>query len=129
MLLAVTVRVFTHTVSVPAHTHTVTVPDHTHAITMVYGLYEDNVGADGSYYPKVISMWIDGIDRSVALGGPWAAASNTPVDVEFEITSYLVEAAGGLRQNHTVEFRCASWQWDIEVECDLLLTIQAIAVV
>jgi hypothetical protein len=40
-----------------------------------------------------------------------------------------VEAAGGLRQNHTIVFGCASGQGEIEVEIDMLLSIQAIAMV
>lgn len=110
-----TVSNHTHTVS--DHTHTT--PAHTHDLT--YGLYED------TQYPTEISLSINGLDRTVELGGTWDDEGDG-ADVELDITDYLVNAVGGLRQNHSVEFSCASGRGDIEAEIDMLVTIQAIAV-
>lgn len=112
----------THSVSVPAHTHSVDIPAHTHDLTAAYGIYQDTV------YPTTISIYINGTDRTTALGGPWAAGGGSATG-ELEITEYLAEASGGLRQNHTIEFRCNSGQGEIEAEIDMLVSIQAIAVV
>lgn len=119
----VTIGDHTHTVSVPAHTHDVTLPDHTHTMTATYGIYQD-----GSH-PTTISLYIDGVNRSAALGGPWAGGGGAADIDELDITAYLVEAAGGLRQRHTLEFRCASGQGEIEAEVDMLVTVQAIVIV
>ena len=92
------------------------------ALSAVYGIYQDTL------YPTTISVYINGTDRTTALGGPWASGGAS-VDVELEITDYLAQATGGLRQNHTVQFRCSSGQGEIEAEIDMLVSIQAIAVV
>lgn len=112
----------THSVSVPDHTHDVTVPDHTHDLTTAYGIYQDTA------HPTSISIYINGVDRTSALGGPWATGG-AAVEAELEITPYLAEDAGGLRQNHSIEFRCTSGQGEIEAEIDMLVSIQAIAVI
>lgn len=102
------------------HTHDVTIPAHNHTLT--YGLFQDTT------YPQTITVTINGVDETAALGGPWAL-TNAAVEVELDITTYLVNASGGLRQNHRVEFGCAALsQGEIEFECDMLLSIQAIAV-
>jgi hypothetical protein len=114
--------VHNHTLTLSNHTHSVTVADHTHTLTNTYGIYQDTVN------PTSISIYINGVDRTAALGGPWAAGG-AAADDELDITTYLVNASGGLRQNHTISFRCASGQGEVEVEVDMLVTLQAIAVV
>lgn len=106
-----------HTVS--NHTHTVTIPAHNHTLT--YGLYAD------TNYPQVISLSINSVDVTVALGGTWAP-TNATVEQEVDITDYLVEAVGGLRQHHRISFSCTTGQGEIEMEVNMLLTIQAIAI-
>lgn len=91
---------------------------HSHGLT--YGFYED------SDYPDHISVYIDGIDRTVALGGTWAD-DGAAVETTVEITDYLDDQAT-LRGNHTVEFRCTGGQGEIEAELVMLMTIQAITV-
>lgn len=125
----------THTVTIPDHTHSTpahqhATPDHQHATpdhqhdtpdhthTLTYGIHEDTT------YPQVISLHIDGVDRTVALGGTWAPA-NSSVEVEVDITDYLND---DLRKNHRIKFSCTTGQGEIEMECDMLLSIQAIAV-
>lgn len=99
------------------HTHTVTA--HTHDLT--YGLYEDD------QYPTELSLSINGIDRTTELGGTWDDAGEG-IEVEIDITDFLVNAVGGLQQNHSIIFSCDSGQGEIEAEVDMLVTIQAIAV-
>lgn len=105
-----------HSVTIPNHTHTV--PNHTHA--QAYGISDDSVR------PNTVSVWIDGTDRTSALGGPWGGGGSA-IDVTLDITEYLVNAAGGLRQKHTVELKCSSGQGEIEATVELYETIQAIA--
>lgn len=118
-----------HDVTVPNHSHNVTIPNHTHSLdipghnhSMSYGLYAD------TNYPQGISLSIDSVDVTAALGGPWAP-SNAGIDIELDITDYLVNASGGLRQNHTLKFEATGGQGEVVMECDMLVTVQPIAVV
>lgn len=113
-----TVSDHTHTVNIPDHTHSIIIPDHTHDVQ--YGIFDD------SQYPTNISLFVNGVDRTADLGGPWAT-SGGPVDVDVEISQYLINAGGGLRQKHNIEFRCDSGRGQIEVTVELYETIQAIA--
>jgi hypothetical protein len=112
-----------HTISVSGHQHGI---EHTHTftpnLTASYGIFQDTL------YPTTIFLEIDGVARGEALGGPWAAGG-AAVAVELDITTYLVNASGGLRQNHSIKFSCTSGQGEIEAEIDMLVSIQAIAVV
>ena len=93
--------------------------NHTHVLS--YGINDD------ASYPRTIGVKINGIDRTIALGGTWAP-SNAPVDVSVDITQYLVDAVGGLRQDHDIEFTCTSGQGTIEFEVPMLCVVQPIAV-
>lgn len=115
----VTISNHTHSVTISAHTHTVTIPSHNHTLT--YGLYADTT------YPQVISLLINSVDVTTEIGGTWAP-TNASVEIEVDITSYLVDAVGGLRQNHRIAFSCTTAQGEIEAEVNMLLTIQAISV-
>lgn len=56
-------------------------------------------------YPSDITATIDGVDVTSALGGPWnPSAGNSAIDVTLDITSYIVDAPGGLYQNHDIVF-------------------------
>lgn len=92
--------------------------EHSHGLT--YGFYED------SDYPDHISVYVDGVDRTSALGGTWADGG-AAVETTVEITDYVDDQAT-LRGNHTVEFRCTGGQGEIEAELVMLMTVQAIAV-
>jgi hypothetical protein len=59
---SVTILGHTHDVTITPHSHTVVVPSHVHSV--VYGIY---VGPT----PGSISVQINGVDRTSALGGPW----------------------------------------------------------
>lgn len=106
------------------HTHEVTVPEHTHELS--YGVFQDDV------LPADISVIIDGTDRTVELldgiGLFAESPQSTPAEYEVDITEYLINAVGGLRQNHRIEFTADVGRGEIEMECKMLLTIMAIAV-
>jgi len=116
---SITIAAHTHDITIPAHTHGIEIPAHNHA--MSYGIYNDTV------YPQGISLSINGVDVTAALGGPWAA-TNDGIEIELDITDYLVNASGGLRQTHELEFTCTGGRGEIVAVCDMLTTIQAIAV-
>lgn len=84
-----------------------------------YGVFED------TEYPRSISLLINGVDRSSELGGPWAV-SEQAVELELDVTDILIE--DGIRRNHNFTFTALSGHGEIEVEIDLLVTIQPIAV-
>jgi len=71
-----------HTHTIP-HTHTMNhthnVPGHGHATTL--GITEGGTAAG-------LRLYIDGVDRSAALGGPWGAAALV------DITPYLLNVRG-----------------------------------
>jgi len=111
-----------HQHSLPDHMHDINIPPHTHEVD--YGLFTD------THYPQNIYLAINGVDVTSELGGPWAP-SDAAVEVEVEISSYLRDAAGGLRQTHTLTFTVTGGsdnQGTMEVQVDMLCTIQAIAV-
>lgn len=109
----------THEVSIPSHSHNVTIPSHTHSLT--YGIYDD------TQYPQTVRLFINGTNRTGALGGPWATSGGA-LNVELDITEYLAEAAGGLRQEHELEITCGSGQGTVEVLVELFEVVQAIPV-
>ncbi len=94
-----------------SHTHAVTLPSHTHGL--VFGIYE---GA-GPTANANVTVTINGVDRTAALGGPF--------DGDFlarDITPYLQDAQGHpLRQRNTIVFT-AGELLDLEIVCKSLVT-------
>jgi len=72
---------------------------------------------EGDQHPKGIQLWINGVDRSSAFGGPWnnrlsgtpgvgwtaGQYENNALDVTCDITSYIL-AAASIYQDHVIEF-------------------------
>lgn len=56
------------------------------------------------YYPHNLSIKINGVDVTSALGGPWGSYTSS-LDVQLDITDYIVNASGGLYQDHDIEFQ------------------------
>ncbi len=118
----------THTIHSSAHSHSHghgmahTHDAHSHTMTVTYGIFDDTA------YPSTISLSIDSIDRTTALGGPWNVAGGAMNSV-LDITTYLVNAAGGLRQNHSLVFSCTGGLGQVIVTIRILETTQSIAVV
>jgi hypothetical protein len=116
-----------HLFTAPAHTHDVanhthTTPNHTHPQSFSI--------SDDTATPDTISIFVDGIDRTSALGGPFVVGGgNATLDLNAGlVTGYLVNASGGLRQEHILEIRCASGQGRSEIQVELYEVVQAIAV-
>lgn len=122
----------TGNVSDVSHTHTVTISSHTHSVsgstssagtshnhTLTYGIFDDSAPANYS-----TSVYINGIDRTAALGGPW----NTTATVSLDVSAYLVDANGHpLRQDNIVQFRTASAAaYDIVAQALSMITASAI---
>lgn len=64
-------------------------------------------------YPSDITITIDGVDATTALDGPWnPSAGNSPIDVTLDITNYIVNAPGGLYQDHQIVFIAGSKSGD-----------------
>jgi hypothetical protein len=102
-----------------ALTHTVTLTDHTH--TLSYGVYEQTASATPG-----VSISINGVDRTAALGGPW----NT--DQNIDITTYLLDTAGQqpLRQQHVILLSVAAGKLiDLDVTLRSMVTANSVAAV
>lgn len=60
---------------------------------------------EGNQHPKGLHIYIDGVDRSLELGGPWnnggAGLDNAAINVSADITNYLTS---NLYQEHTIVF-------------------------
>lgn len=105
-----------HTINIPAHTHTVP------ALLVDFGIEDD------SQLPDTVRVKINGVDQTIALGGPWGVGG-FPIEIELDITDFLINASGGLRQLHQVEISCTDGQGEVEAAVELRQTVQSIAVV
>lgn len=88
-----------------------------HAVPMKSESYWTSVPANmlfwqvtpGYNYPSDVSISIDGVDVTAALGGPWnPGGGNAEIDVDVDITNYIKNASGGLYQDHSIVFTCLS---------------------
>lgn len=101
-VVLVRLRIKTRPLYTTADVGIYTVPSvpYSSALSYSYRVYEND------QYPSDISLFIDGIDRTAELGGPWnPSAGNLPVDETLDITSYITSAAGGLYQDHSLVFK------------------------
>jgi hypothetical protein len=57
-------------------------------------------------YPQGLRLRINDEDVTVALGGPWNDGVNAQADFTVDISAYIIDAAGGLYQNHKIEIEC-----------------------
>lgn len=93
------------------HTHNVSA--HVHGLT--YGIFESTLPA-----APAVQVWINGTNRTIALGGPWNA------DFSVDITSYLTDAGGRpLWGTNTVEFRKPTTSPDA---IDIIADVQSLAI-
>lgn len=76
--------------------------------------------------PTGIHLYIDGVDETSGLGGPWAPSGGA-VTVDLDITDIIV-ANPPLQQEHTVQLRCTSGQGEVEFTIEIYETIQSIRV-
>lgn len=61
---------------------------------------------ESDYYPYKVYMFIDGVDYTAQLGGPWGL-DNSQVDVSLDITD-IINANAEIRREYIIEFRCFS---------------------
>ena len=105
----------TSTTSATESTHTHTVSAHTHSLT--FGIYEGS----GPTAAADVTVTINGVSRTVALGGPF--------DTDFldkDITLYLVDGNGlPLQQRNTIVFG-ANELLDLEIVCKSIVTASAL---
>ena len=115
----------THSVTISSHTHSVTIPAHTHAIT--YGITDDTA------HPQSITVSVNGVDKTNDLfGSATLAPSNAPIDLVADagvLTGLLINASGGLQQEHDITIACSSGQGRVEVTVEIYEITQTIAVV
>jgi ribosomal protein L18 len=119
-----------HNVSLPSHSHSVSgqtttaatphshsVSDHTHAL--VYGIYESTLPST-----KQIRIFINGVDRTSALGGPWDAT-----ELNLDITQFLqTQFLTPVQQNNQIELRvgAAGARFDVEVTVRSIITMSSV---
>lgn len=67
-------------------------------------------------FPAGISLWVNGVNVSTQYGGPWnVQAGNVPiafnttdgVDVICDITDLIINASGGMYQDHSIIFKAS----------------------
>jgi hypothetical protein len=119
-----------HQVNIPSHSHSVSgqtttnaaphshyVADHTHAL--VYGIYESTLPSS-----KQIRIFINGVDRTAALGGPWDAN-----ELNLDITQFLqTQFLTPVQQNNQIELRvgAAGARFDVEVTVRSIITMSSV---
>lgn len=92
----------THNVTLTNHQHDVVLNNHSHGLT--YGIFEQAFSNPG------LSISINGVDRTAALGGPWNASPGT-----LDITQYLRETSDDpVRGEIPIVFSVASSLLNIE---------------
>ena len=105
-----------HSHDIPSHSHTI--GNHTHPL--VYGIFLSTLPANSG-----LKMYINGVDRTSALGGGWGTA------FEADVTQFLVDAGGQpLRQSNTIQIRkdpTSPDAIDVVVQARSLVTASAIA--
>lgn len=124
----------THSVSVPDHTHSVTVSSHTHSVTIPAHTHAISYGiTDDTTHPQSITVSVNGVNKTNDLfGSATLAPSNAAIDLVADsgvLTGLLVNASGGLRQEHDITIACGSGQGRVEVTIEIYEITQAIAVV
>ena len=98
--------------------------DHTHP--PIYGI------ADDTQTPQNVTVWVNGINRTPALFGSATIATssgNSPINLIADVgqlTNFIINAVGGLRQAHTIEVRCANQRGRVEVTVEVFEVTQSI---
>jgi len=85
---------------------------------------------DDSTFPQVISTFVNGIDRTTALGGTFAPSNSAADELLDEglMTGYIRNASGGLQQEHEIEFRAASGRGELEITVEIYALTQSVQV-
>lgn len=96
------------------------VEDNEDFITLQFAPIED------TQTPTGIRLYVDGVDRTTALGGPWAPSDGEVTIEDLDITAYIL--ASTLQQEHTVQLQCTLGQGAVTVTIEVYETIQSISV-
>lgn len=85
---------------------------------------------DSATTPAGVTLRINNVDRTAAFGGSWAPGGGTLDFVLNEelMTQYITEDAGGLYQEHKIQFRCTSGYGRCEVTVEVYEVLQSIDV-
>lgn len=59
-------------------------------------------------FPATIHLTINGIDVTSEFGGPWGTVGAGTGEIEIDITDKIRAAAGGMYNDHTIQFSCAN---------------------
>lgn len=83
-------------------------------------------------YPSDVTISINGVDRSTALGAPSGAwnfgGTNAALDVaDLDITSYIVNDAGGVFQTHEIEFAAGTRSGEVRYDTSFPTVTQTTA--
>lgn len=97
-------------------------PAHTHA--PLFGIADDSVA------PKNVTVLVNGVDKTTELFGftPLApAGANLDVVADVGVlTNLILNASGGLRQEHTIEVKCGSQQGRVEATVEIFEINQSV---
>ncbi len=108
----------------PTTTDLTSVPPDNHAHTIPRTPNEQIFKiAVGDQHPSDVELHINGIDVSAAHGGPWAVATNVAIDIAADITDEIVDAIGGLYQDHTIVIKCGIRTGNINTPLSILIPI------
>ncbi len=96
--------------------------------------HDPNFGiADDSVSPKEVTVLVNGVDKTTELFGftPLApAGANLDVVADAgELTNLILNAAGGLRQEHTIEIKCDDQQGRVEATVEIFEVNQSVRIV
>lgn len=83
-------------------------------------------------YPSDVTVTINGVDRSTALGAPSGAwnfgGTNAALDVaDLDITDYIVNDAGGVFQTHEIEFSAGTRSGEVRYDTSFPTVTQTTA--
>lgn len=84
-------------------------------VSLSYGPYDDTV------YPDSVSFSINGVVIATGLG-----TGGVAIDEEISIAGFLIDAVGGLRQEHQLLFTCAAGKGEIQVRIEVYSHISPI---
>lgn len=97
---------------------------HTHDIPeaqLTYGITDDN------QTPDTISIAFNGTDITGDKGGPWLVGGGAG-SFDIILTDEMIDAGGGLRQEHQLTISCTGGRGEVEVLIETIEIIQALAV-
>jgi hypothetical protein len=99
--------------------------DHTH--NSVFGITDDTLS------PKNVTVFVNGVDKTTELfGSTPLAPTGANLDVVADaavLTGLIANAAGGLRQEHTIEIKCADQQGRVEATVEIFEVNQSVKIV